>query len=104
MKYIATALALALASPVFAQSAEVKRACDAVNMLAPLVMDQRQAGAPIAEIMPYAQMAQGPVTAVVERMIQDAYAQPVAGSAAGKRNAAAAFQQKWVADCYASFR
>lgn len=104
MKYLTTALLLALASPASSQSAEVKRACDAVNMLAPLVMEQRQAGAAKAEILPYAQMAQGPVIGLVERMIEDAYAQPAADSASARQNAATQFQQKWVADCYASFR
>lgn len=100
-RIFASILALGLATGATAQTAEVKRACDAINMLAPLVMQQRQNGAPIADILPYANMAQGPVKGLVERMIQDAYEVPRTGDA---QQAVSTFQQRWVADCYASYK
>lgn len=94
--------ALCMAGAANAQSADVKKACDAINMLAPLVMDQRQSGTPMADLMPYANMAQGPVKAVVQNMIRDAYTVPRASGAAARR-ASNDFQKRWVRDCYASF-
>lgn len=101
----ASIVALVLASgglvtTASAQSAEVKRACDAINMLAPLVMQQRQAGAPIADIMPYANMAEGPVRGLVQRMIREAYEVP---RVSNPQQAISDYQKRWVADCYASY-
>lgn len=91
------------AGAAHAQSAEVKRACDAVNTLAPLVMQQRQAGAPMQDILPYADMAQGPVKALVQDMIRDAYTVPAASGGAVQQ-AINDFQRRWVNDCYASYQ
>lgn len=102
-RILALTFALTAAMPAVALTSDEQQACDAIGTLANVVMSQRQAGATLEDLLPFAQMAEGPVQALAEDMIRSAFNTPVAPSAAGKAAAAQEYQRVSVESCVSSY-
>lgn len=100
---LALTLSLTTAMPALALTNDQKQACDAMGTLANVVMAQRQAGASLESLLPFAAMAEGPVQTLAEDVIRSAFNTPIAPSAEGKAAAVQEYQRVSVESCRAGY-
>lgn len=97
---LAGVLALALAPPVTAQTAQQIGLCASLGQLAGLIMDNRQLGASMAEQM--TAIGDNPAREIIFRVIRDAYDIPRFATEHHQRRAAQEYRVEVEAACIRS--